>query len=252
MAHSNPAPTSRESRLVRAFVTLADTMVDDYDTADMLHRLVEYCVDMLDVTAAGLLLSDQRGGLQVLAASTERTQLLELFQVQADEGPCRDCFRTGEAVLVPDLTAEVARWPRFAPKAVEQGFVAVHAIPLRLRGDIIGALNLFGAKAGSINSEDIQVARALADIATIAILHERTVHRAEILTEQLQTALNNRVVIEQAKGVISQAANLEMDEAFDVLRNYGRSHSTRLSVIAHHIVTGVLAPSELIVHHTSR
>lgn len=250
MTQPNPDPTSRESRLVKAFVTLADTLVDDYDTAEMLHQLVQYCVDILDATAAGLLLSDQRGGLKVLAASTERAQLLELFQVQADEGPCRDCFQTGRAVMTPDLSAQVQRWPRFARKAIETGFHSVHAIPLQLRGDTIGAMNLFGATPGELSAEDVQVARALADTATIAILHERALHRAEVVTEQLQTALNNRVIIEQAKGVIAQAVDLDMGEAFDLIRDYGRNHSTRLSSVAHQIVTGELDPGVLAVRRT--
>ncbi|MGW6693860.1 GAF and ANTAR domain-containing protein [Rhodococcus sp. NPDC054953] len=241
-----PSSADRESRLVHAFVEMADTLVDDYDIADILHQLVNHCVDLLDAAAAGLLLSDQRGGLQVLACSSERTRLLELFQIQVDEGPCLEAFSTGEVVAATDLTTEIERWPRFAPEAVAQGFRSVHALPLRLRQQTIGALNLFGTQPGRLSEQDIQVARALADTATIGILQERALRRAEILTEQLQTALNNRVTIEQAKGILAQAGGLDMGQAFDVLRDHSRSTSSRLSEVAHAVVTGEMPPAALL------
>lgn len=247
---SNTA-VSRESRLVQAFVELSDTLVDDYDVAEVLHRLTAYCVDLLGATAAGILLSDQRGNLHVLASSSEHVQLLELFQQQANEGPCLDAFRGHEMVLVPDLAGEILRWPRFAPKAVNDGFGAVHAIPLRLRHETIGALNLFSTEPGPLGEVDLLVAQALADTATIGILQERTIQRGEVLTEQLQTALNNRIIIEQAKGVLAHASGIEVQEAFEVLRGYGRSHNSRLSGIAHQLVTGALNPGELLAHHSA-
>jgi GAF domain-containing protein len=206
----------RETRLVDAFVELADTLVDDYDVADLLHRLVEHSVDLLDAAAAGLMLADQRGGLQVLASSTETARLLELFQLQANEGPCLDAYRTGEPILVDDISAvsTARRWPSFAPEAARQGYASVHAVPLRLRREVIGALNLFGHHTGALPEADLRVAQAMADTATIGILHERAVHRAETLTEQLQHALNNRTIIEQAKGVLAHAGNLDMDQSF--------------------------------------
>ncbi|MGH3094437.1 MAG: GAF and ANTAR domain-containing protein [Streptosporangiales bacterium] len=236
----------RESRLVQAFVDMADTLVDDYDVADLLHQLAEHCVELLDAAAAGLMLADQRGSLQVLAYSTERTRLLELFQLQADEGPCLDCYRTGEPILVGDLSTTTARWPSFAPEAMREEFASVHAVPLRLRSEVIGALNLFGRETGSMTEQDLRVARALADTATIGILQERTIHRGDLLTEQLQSALNNRVMIEQAKGVLAHAGALEMDQAFEELRSYRRRHSARLSDIAHQLATGALHPSEVL------
>lgn len=248
MNSAAPSSTEREARLLQAFVQMADTLVDDYDVADVLHQLVEHCAELLDAAAAGLLLSDQRGGLQVLASSTEQTRLLELFQLQANEGPCLECFRTGEPVLVPDLTAATKRWPRFAPEAVREGFASVHAVPLRLRGDTIGALNLFGHTPGPLAEQDVRVARALADTATIGILQERAIRRAEVLTEQLQTALNNRITIEQAKGVLAQTGNLDMNQAFQALRAYGHNHGFRLSDIAHQLVTGSLDSREVLAH----
>lgn len=186
---------------------MADTLVADYDAVEVLHRLVEYCVELLDAAAAGLLLADQRGSLQVLASSTEGIRLLELFHLQTNEGPCMDAYRTGERILVDDLAAASARWPTFAPQAVKDGFASVHALPLRLRGEVIGALNLFGHHTGPLTPADLRVAQALADTATIGIFQERTIRRGEVLTEQLQTALNSRVIIEQAKGVLSHAAD---------------------------------------------
>ncbi|MDG3010890.1 GAF and ANTAR domain-containing protein [Rhodococcus sp. D2-41] len=240
----------RESRVVRALVAMADTLVDDYDVADLLHQLVRHCVELLDVGAAGLVFADQRGGLQVLAASSERTRLLELFQLQSNEGPCLECFRSGEPVLIADLSELAERWPSFVPEAIGEGFASVHAVPLRLRKQTIGALNLFGTQPGSLNEQDLAIARALADTATIGILQERAIARSEILTEQLQTALNSRITIEQAKGVLASAGNLDMEQAFETLRGHARRHSSRLSDIAHRIVTGDLDPAELL--HTAR
>jgi GAF domain-containing protein len=252
MDSASPSPEQREPRLVQAFVEVADTLVDDYDAAEMLHQLAEDCVELLDAAAAGLMLSDQRGSLQVLASSTERTRLLELFQLQANEGPCLESFHTGQPVLVADLTAEDTRWPAFVPEAVREGFASVHAVPLRLRGEIIGALNIFGAQPGPLSEADLRVAQALADVATIGILSERAIRRGEVLTEQLQTALNNMVTIEQAKGLLAHAGDLDMDQAFQVLRGYGRAHSTRLSEIAYQLVTGGLDTADVLVHQQAR
>ncbi|MBB4964977.1 GAF and ANTAR domain-containing protein [Saccharothrix violaceirubra] len=225
---------------------LADTLVDDYDIADVLHDLVRHCTDVLGAAEAGLLLSDQHGTLRVLASSTERTRLLELLQLQTDEGPCLDCVRSGRPVVVPDLATASARWPRFVPAALGEGFTSVQAIPMRLRGQTIGALNLFGRDAGPMSDRDLRVARALADTATIGILQERTIRRGEILTEQLQSALNNRITIEQAKGILSYAGNITMDRAFAVLRAHGHRSGVPLTEVAHRLVTGLLKPAEVL------
>jgi transcriptional regulator with GAF, ATPase, and Fis domain len=236
----------RENQLINAFVELADTLVSDFDVADMLHGLVGHCVDLLDLEAAGLLLSDQRGSLQVVASSTERTRLLELFQLETNSGPCLECFRTGEPVSAPDLAATPVRWPLFVQRAREEGYAAVHALPMRLRDNIIGALNLFTATAGELPEDDLQVAQALADVATIGILQEREIHQGEMIVEQLQGALNSRVVIEQAKGLIAEAGTLDMDEAFARLRRYARSNSSRLAEVAHQLVDGSLGTSDVL------
>lgn len=242
MTDAPPSSSERESRLLDAFVQLADTLVDDYDIVDVLHELVTHCVRLLDATSAGLILSDQRGGMQVLASSTEQTRLLEQYQIQTGEGPCWDCVHSGEPILVDDLATEKERWPLFVPQATAEGFAAVHAIPMRLRRETIGALNLFSRDTGPMPEPDLRAARALADTATIGILQERAIHRSEMLTEQLQVTLNSRVTIEQAKGVLAHAGNLDMDQAFQVLRTYAHHRKTRLSEVSRQLTTGVIHP----------
>jgi GAF domain-containing protein len=226
-----------EIQVADVFVEMADTLVDDFDVIDFLHVLTERCVQLLDVAAAGLLLTDGRGTLQVLAASSERTRLLELFQLQTDQGPCLDCFRSGEPVSVADLHT-AGRWPRFTAAADEVGFAAVHALPMRLRTEIIGALNLFDINPGALDQEKLRIGQALADIATIGLLHQRAIHRRDVVTEQLQNALNSRILIEQAKGVLAERLAVPMDQAFTVLRSGARNRNRRLSELAQAIVDG--------------
>ncbi|MCU1641323.1 MAG: transcriptional regulator [Nocardia sp.] len=249
MSDAQLSSGERESRLLDAFVQMADTLVDDYDVVDVLHELVSQCVQLFDAAAAGILMSDQRGGLQMLASSTEQAAMLELYQIQTSEGPCWDCVHSGEPVLVADLTEAADRWPKFVPQALNEGFAAVHAIPMRLRHETIGALNLFGCTPEPMHEQDVRVAQALADTATIGILQERAIHRSEILTEQLQGALVNRVTIEQAKGVLAQAGNLDMDQAFQALRSYGRRRSTRLTEVARQLTTGEIRPTTVLNDH---
>jgi GAF domain-containing protein len=226
-----------EIQLADVFVELADTLVDDFDVIDFLHVLSTRCVTLLGVSAAGLLLTDEQDRLQVLAASSEQTRLLELFQVQTDQGPCLDCFRTGQPVSVTDLSAG-GRWPRFAAAAAEVGFAAVHALPMRLRSEVIGALNLFDDKPTTLDHERRRIAQALADVATIGLLQQRAIRRRDALTEQLQTALNSRVLIEQAKGVLAERLRVDVDEAFTILRAAARRGNRRLSELAQGIVDG--------------
>src|SRR5690348_3123451 len=226
-----------EIELADVFVEMADTLVDDFDMIDFLHVLTERCVELLDVAAAGLLLTDGQGALQVVAASSERTRLLELFQLQTDQGPCLDCFRTGAPVSVTDLPAS-NRWPRFTAAAAEVGFAAVHALPMRLRSDVIGALNLFDVAAGPLDADKVRLGQALADVSTIGLLQQRAIHRRDVVTEQLQTALNSRVLIEQAKGLLAERLHINVDDAFTILRNAARSHNRPLSSLAQAIVEG--------------
>ncbi|MEV0457102.1 GAF and ANTAR domain-containing protein [Catellatospora methionotrophica] len=227
-----------ERQLAEAFVELADTLVDDFDLMDFLHQVTVRCAQVLGVAAAGVLLSDQRGALRVAAASTEQTRLLELLQLQTDEGPCPECFHSGRAVAVADLSAADERWPRFVTQARESGFASVHALPMRLRSDVIGALNLFGGRPGALDERTIQLGQALADVATIGLLQARAIRHHETLAEQLQTALNSRIIIEQAKGVIAERRQVDMDEAFELLRNTARRNNRQLSELARSIVDG--------------
>jgi len=227
-----------EQHVAEAFVEMADTLVDDFDLMDFLHLLTDRCVLLLDVAAAGLLLTDQRGTLRVVAASTEQTRLLELFQLQTDQGPCVDCFRTGLPIAVADLAAATDRWPRFAAEARQAGFAAVHALPMRLRTDIIGALNLFSTRPGGLGEDTVRLGQALADVATIGLLQARAISRRDTLAEQLQTALNSRIIIEQAKGVIAERRRIDMDQSFTLLRGTARSNNRRLSDLARAVVDG--------------
>lgn len=249
MSQSPPIGAARERELVSAFVNMADTLVDDYDVVELLHVLARRCVDLLGAAAAGILLADQRGGIQVVATSDERARLLELFQLQADEGPCLDAYHTGEIVQVDDLTEAGERWPAFVPEALAEGYHSVQAVPMRLRGTTIGALNLFGAGTGPLAQHDLAIARALADTATIGILHERALRRSEVLTEQLQTALNNRIVIEQAKGLLFHAAHISTGQAFEHLRAYSRDSNVRLSDVAQQLLSGSLQPVTVLAHN---
>jgi transcriptional regulator with GAF, ATPase, and Fis domain len=226
-----------ETQLADVFVEMADTLVDDFDVIDFLHTLSKRCVQVLGVSAAGLLLTDGLDTLQVVAASSEQTRLLELFQLQTDEGPCVDCFRSGEPTSVPDLR-ETDRWPRFAVAAADAGFVAVHALPMRLRSDVIGALNLFDTTAGALDEARSRVGQALADVATIGLLQQRAIRRGDVLTEQLQVALNSRVLIEQAKGVLAERLGIDVAEAFQLLRKNARNRNVRLSDFAQAVVDG--------------
>ena len=220
------------------FVELTDTLVAGFDVIDFLHMLTDRSVQLLDVKAAGLLLADPRGELRVVAASSEAARLIELFQLQNDQGPCLDCFRSGQPVQAADLAAEGARWPRFAPAARQAGFTAVQALPMRLREQVIGALNLFRAGPGAFAAADVRVGQALADVATISLLQERSMRRSDTLNEQLQTALNSRVVIEQAKGKLAERLGVDMGQAFSLLRDHSRSHNRRLSEVARAFVEG--------------
>jgi transcriptional regulator with GAF, ATPase, and Fis domain len=219
-------------RLAEVFVEVADTLVDEFDLIEFLQMVTGHTSRLVPAEAAGLLLADDRGRLQLMAASDDRARMVELFQVQAVEGPCQDCFREGRPVVNADLASAGDRWPRFAPRAVEAGFLSVHAFPLRLRRQVIGALNLFGTHLGEMEPADARVVQALADVATIGLLQERAIAQGELLSEQLQSALDSRVVIEQAKGALAQIHDCSPQEAFELLRSWSRRHQRKLGEVA--------------------
>jgi GAF domain-containing protein len=238
--------TVSAERLATIFVEIADTLVDEFDLLEFLHMLTERAAGLVGAAAVGLMLADQRGRMEFMAGSDENVRLVELFQLQNQEGPCLEAFRTGTPVINVDLAEAAGQWPRFAPRATAAGFRSVHAFPLRLREQVIGALNVFGyTKGGQLAESDIPIIQSLADLATIALLQERAIRRGEELTEQLQGALNSRIVIEQAKGAIAQVQGVTVDEAFAVIRAYARSHNHRLTDLAHLIVTDLASLPEL-------
>ena len=241
----------REHDIVRAFVDLSTELVNDYDVLEMLSQLTTSCADLLDVSSAGLLLADNRGVLHVAAASSERTQQLELFQLQRDEGPCLDCYSSGTAVIVPDMAAEQVRWPQFSRAALDAGFKSVHAVPMKLRGSILGALNLFGESVGCLEDSDLDLAQALAHVACVAIVNEKSASDHVTVNSQLQHALTSRIVLEQAKGVIAHAGGLEIDDAFIVLRGYARHHGRKISEVAREVVNREIRGEMLLQHSQS-
>lgn len=235
--------TALDRRVRDVFVELTDTLIEDFDVIEFLDRLAVRCVELLDVAACGLLLIDHRGNLNLLAASTEKARLLELLQLQSSQGPCLECYRSGHSVHCTDLSGAEAtgRWPRFAPAARDAGFTSVHALPMRLRADVIGAMNLFSASQASLSAETIDLGQALANAATIGILHQRALHHREVLAEQLQGALNSRILIEQAKGFLAERRNTSVDEAFVALREYTRAGNHKLVEIAQAVIDGRLS-----------
>jgi GAF domain-containing protein len=231
--------------LVRALVELADTLVADFDVIDLLTLLTDRCVEVLDVEAAGLMLNSVDGQLRVMATLSDAMRVLELFELQAQEGPCLDCYRTGQAVVNHDLDAAGERWPRFSVEASDAGFRMVHALPMRLRGTVLGALNLFHVEPSHMSQADVDAAQALADVATIALLQHRAALEAQVVNEQLNNALNSRIVIEQAKGVLAERQGLDIESAFQLLRNYARNHNELLADVARSVIDGSLGAAAL-------
>lgn len=222
---------SRETRVLDAVVTLVDSLLDDFDVVDLLTDLTERCADLLDVAAAGFLLADPMDRLRLLAATTDQAEALELFQLQSDEGPCVDCYRTGQPVSVADLATAEQRWPRFVPAARDAGFASVHAVPMRAAGIVLGALGLFGSRPGALNEADLLVGQTLAHVACVAILQEHPPTPATVLP-QLRSALTSRIVVEQAKGFLREILDVPVEEAFTLLRAYARSRGEHLTDVA--------------------
>jgi GAF domain-containing protein len=236
---------TRESLLTRTFVQLADTLIDEFDVVELLTMLADRCVEVLDVSAAGLMLMAPEGELRVVASSSEAVRLVELYELQAQEGPSPDCYRTRRAVLNQHLGSIEGRWPNFEPVAIGAGFRSVHALPMRLRGDVIGVLNLFRSEQRDLGETDIAAGQALADVATIAILQHRAVLEHRLVNQQLDHALTSRVVIEQAKGMLSDRAGFDVDTAFARLRGYARNHNLKLAAVAESLIQGTLSAEAL-------
>lgn len=227
---------TREQRLAEAFVESADTVIDDFDVLEFLHTLAERCVQLLDVDVAGLMLADHEGKMHASAASADNADLMGLLELQADGGPCLDTYRTGRPVINADLHAGRERWPRFAEAATQTGYVSAHALPLRLRATVIGVLSLLSARPGRLSDQDARTGQALADVAALGVLAQRSIHQNELLTIQLQNALNSRVIIEQAKGLLAERHQIGVETAFALLREYARSHHLHISDLARDVI----------------
>ncbi|MBC3192250.1 GAF and ANTAR domain-containing protein [Pseudonocardia sp. C8] len=238
MAPRDGWPPDRTGELAETFVECADTLVAGFDIVEFLIRLCDRCVRLLQVDAAGVVLADPQGRLQIMAATGEDARHLEHRQLQVGEGPCLDCHRTGRAVAVPDMAEAVERWPRFAVTCRQAGFAGVHALPMRYRDQVVGAMNLFARTPGPWGPATARVAQALTDVATIGLLQHRERTDQATVIDQLQTAVTSRVVIEQAKGVLGERIGMDPEQAFQVLRRYARRHNRRLTDLARAVVTG--------------
>jgi GAF domain-containing protein len=236
---------SRESLLTRTFVELADTLVDEFDVVELLTTLADRCVDVLDVSAAGLMLISPEGDLRAVASSSEAMRMVELFELQSQEGPCLDCYRSRQPVLNQHLGDVERRWPHFEPVALEAGFRSVHALPMRLRGNVIGALNLFRTDRADLDEADIVAGQALADAATITVLQHQAVLETQLVNARLSHALNSRIVIEQAKGVLAERAGVSMEAAFSAMRNRARNHNEKLVEVAQGVIDGTVSVDDL-------
>ncbi len=237
---------SDNNRLAEVLVELADTLVDEFDMVEFLQRLTERCVELLEVDAAGLMLVDGRGNLQAIASSIESVRSLELFELQNSEGPCLECFSTGRPIVNADLERERPRWPVFAVAALDAGYRISHALPMRLREQVIGAVNLFStASDRELTDSEVNIGQAMADIATIGLLNERAVRERDVLAAQLQSALDTRILIEQAKGVLAERGGIEVHEAFAVMRRYARSRGLSLTAVATSVINGTVDTASL-------
>jgi hypothetical protein len=225
----------RETRVLAAVVALVDSLLGDFDVVELLTDLTEQCTQQLDVGSAGLLLADPRRQLHLMAATSEKTRDLELFELQADEGPCRDCYASGEPVSVADLAAEQRRWPRFVPAATAAGFASMHAVPMRAAGTLLGALGLFGTQVGKLTEADLLVAQTLSHVACVAILQEHPPTPATVLP-RLRSALVSRIVVEQAKGYLRERLDVSTEAAFTLMRHYARTHDVHLTTVAQHLI----------------
>lgn len=230
------ADVTREAQLLKTFAKLADTLVVGYDVVDLLQLLVDTCHDLLEASAAGILLADRAGELELVVSTNESSRIVEMMQLSAEAGPCIESFRTGQVVSVERISDSPPEWSQFRDSAIEQGFASVYSIPLRLRETTIGTLNLLRTTTGELRTEDQEAAQAFADVATIGILHERSLRESRIVQEQLQGALNSRIIIEQAKGVVAYTRRTTMDESFTLIRNYSKSHQISIAEVARQLI----------------
>jgi GAF domain-containing protein len=236
---------SREERINQAFVKVADTLMDSYDVVDLLSTLVNECASLLGAQGGGILIANSLGELELIASTSEAAEFVEVMQLAAGAGPCVDCYISGTAVSVTDIEASGGIWPQFQGAALQRGFHSLHATPMRVRGQVIGTMNLLSTATGALSDRDAALAQALADVAVIGILQERSLRDANIVTEQLHLALDTRIMIEQAKGVLAHTLTMEMDEAFNTLRAYARLHQLQLRDVAHGVINRSIGAKDI-------
>ncbi|WP_347757409.1 GAF and ANTAR domain-containing protein [Agrococcus sp. ProA11] len=231
---------SREARLSESFAMIAHTLATDYDVVQLLHDVMGECIGLLDVQASGLLLKNAHGELELVASTSEAAAFVEIMQLNADAGPCVESLRTGETITLADVTQAPPAWEQFQAAALQHGFCAAHAVPLRAQADTIGAIGLFREQTGELSRADAAAAGALASLAALGILQERTMRSSSVVAAQLQRALDSRVIIEQAKGVLAASADVDIEEAFRILRRHARSSNRKLHEIAREVVARTL------------
>jgi GAF domain-containing protein len=227
---------TREARVAKAFIRTTSALMTPYDIVELLSTLMATCTDIFGLEAGGILIADVVGDLELVASTSEEASIVETMVIGAGAGPCIDAYVRGEIVTVADIAVDAEEWPQFRSTALAQGFRSVHAVPMRIRGEVVGVMALLGTHAGRLPADDLEAAQSLADIATLGIIHERSFRQPHAITEQLHLALDTRILIEQAKGVLAQSGGLTMDAAFDALRQYARQNELTLREVADRVV----------------
>jgi GAF domain-containing protein len=228
-----------QATFLRTVSAAAADLVRPYDTVTMLENLSERVSEVLALTGSGVSLESD-GRLAFITALDEQIARVEQVQERTQEGPCVDCFRGGNPVVVPDLEAEGARWAQYADAALQAGLRATAGVPMTLEGRSIGALNLYSSEPREWPDEDVAAAQVLADLATAFLVNASKLRQQEELAAQLAGALESRVLIEQAKGVVSASAHVSVDEAFRRMRSWARNHNLPLPSVAQDVVEGSL------------
>lgn len=243
----------REAKIIAALSAAADTLTADFDALDLLHTVIADCTEILQLAAGGILLApgaageSSAGDLEFATATSAAAERVAHVTLDNGAGPCIDCYVSGTPIVMDELGAFEDRWPEYCAAARAEGFESVLVIPMRVRGHVIGAMDLFGRTATTFHESDIKVAQALASVATIAIVQDRGASEAQLVEAQLRNALESRIAIEQAKGVVASTLAVDMDEAFRLLRTYARHHNFRIHAVAEQVAAGDLSPSELVV-----
>jgi GAF domain-containing protein len=252
MTQSSDRCNSSGHVVEQSVAALADTLIDDFDLVELLDRLMAACLSLLEVRAAGILLVNSDQTLEVAASSNADSRLIEVFQLESNAGPCVDVVRTGRALSITDAEEIDRRWPEFGRAVRSVGYSAVYALPMRFDKETIGALNLFDADKPPLSDHDRGLAQALADVASIGVLQQRSLTRALTLAEQLRLALDTRIAVEQAKGLVAEYAGVDMGVAFEAIRRFSRHHRLKLAVVAESLVARELDPGRIIPARPAR